>query len=305
MSFENEDELLKKVLEQAKLPIGNKFNHVWEPDKLEDLVKACWKSLDEKVKTAYLAGNNIVDNKKLNGLDDFIRSMQRSQNSFASSDIEDAKLNFKVLDKSNHTTEESIFKVGEIKTGLGGEKSLKAFTALPLQVATQLSSFVGPDRTDGERAKLTVAFTNILVGVVTNKNRFLHSRSVDKSKISQHGAIHPELVLAVANFVCDNVENLPTNSKDLKRLGTSFKKELERMDLQHSANKSNLGKPILFELTNIFNQKFKESNSKNRISVFDVDKDSRNIDDSTSTISSIESTPTTPASKRKGSGFFR
>lgn len=305
MSFKNEDELLEEVLKEAKLPIGVKFNYVWQPNELEDLVKYCWDSLDDNVKKAYLEGTNAVGGKELEGLDSFTGSIRRLQNSFKSCNIEEAKFNFEVLDKSKHTTEESIFKEGEVVEAFQGEKSLKAFATLPSGVETQLVTFVGPDRTEEEREKLTVAFTNILVGIVTNKNRFLHSRSVDKSKISQHGAIHPHLVVAVAKFVSDNIKDLPTNNKELKRLGTSFKKALEGMDLEPSVNIVNAGKSLLFKIFNIFDQKFKSSNSKSIVPVLDVDKDSRNIDDSVSTVSSIGSTPTTPTIlKRKGSGLF-
>lgn len=289
MTFDNEENLLAHIYNEVNNNSDQKFS--WSPESLENLINHSWKLIDQEVKQAYLDGHDSVNGKPIKKLEEFIGSMTRLRNSFP--DLEEAKVNFYFVDRSKYSLkEESVFE--GVKDSLSAQPSLRGFPTLPIGVEVQLSTFTAENVTD--REKMKNSFANIMVGIVTDKNSFTRSRSIDESKISRQGQIHPDLSVAVAKFVYDNKDKLPTDDKSLKRLGASFKQELEGLNLIVGPKNQ---EHFLEKLINKFNSNFEKQN--NRISPLSIDTAMRS--DSNAPILDTDRTiysEKTPANKENG-----
>lgn len=292
MGFENKETLLDHIHKEAnKNGVDNQVEGSYLGDEnLKNLINYSWDLLDSQVKQEYLDAQNP---KKL---EEFIESMKRLRNSFPNKDLEDAKANFEFVDRSKYTLEEeSVFK--DVANSLSAQPSLREFSTLPIGVEVQLSTFTAKNVTKEDREKMNNAFANIMVGIVTNKNSFTRSRSIDELKISRQGQIHPDLSVAVAKFVYENKDKLPTDDKSLKKLGASFKQELDGLNLIVGPKNQ---EHFLEKLINKFNNNFKTAQN-NRISPLSIDTAMRS--DSNAPILDTDRTiysEKTPANKENG-----
>lgn len=214
-------------------------NDAGKQDRAAELTAECWITLEPEVKQAYLVqlDSDTIGKPTLKaGVADFAEDMSRAVNSF--SDNQEALENFQNLNRSKHSLELPLFDNASLMTSINSYPDFAKNPAIAAGMITQVSTLTSNRALDQDA--LNKATTNIIIGLVTNKS-ITGSRSLDTTKINKFGVVHPDLVIAAANYAKENLESLQgLDQKAQRNIGGQIKKASSALSFESDASKSQM-----------------------------------------------------------------
>ncbi len=199
-------DLPEKLLNQVQEENG------YSSDQKQELITECWNMLSEDMQQAFInqldqnqTGKIIINGKELEGVNQFINSMKRLQNSFKPDNINDALDNFKNLDKSKYSLSSSLFNTEILIEKLNQNPLLKTNSATAAGIATQLATLT-TDSPIQDQEKFHEITANIISGLVKSNSMF--GSSLSSNIVDKYGRISPDLIITVGKYVKENYETL-------------------------------------------------------------------------------------------------